>query len=232
MTELIAELASGHGGDMQIARDMIAAAADAGAHTIKVQTYTVARLNPHDPQAAWLTLTALSEFQHEQLIAACEARGVGFLSTPFDPDALALLRKLGCRRFKIASSEALRGWYDPQPGESWIISWPWGRTAANHRQIKATNLTAIPLYPTPLECVSQVPLLDGWSDHAEGLDACLYQMARGAKVIEAHLTIPGRSREKPWDKTPTDFQRLRRFAEAIETMQTGISETFRNRWTA
>lgn len=232
MTTLIAECATAHGGQIDVARDMIAAAADAGAQYVKFQAYTLARLNPNDPQADWLKAAALSEYHFAQLMAMCEVRGTGFLVTPFDEDALAMLRGLGVTRFKIASSEAERGWYDPQPGESWFISWPWGRTPGNRRQLRATNLTAIPLYPTPLECVAQAPLLDGWSDHTVGLDACLYQMARGARVIEAHLTIPGRSRQMVWDKTPEQFQQLARFAESVTTMQTGVCETFRTRWTA
>lgn len=245
---LIAELATGHGGDVSLAEDMICAAADAGADYAKIQTYSLERLNPADPQAAWLKQAHLDRAAHERLIKCCEQRGIRFLSTPFDVDALKLLRELRLREFKIASSESGRQWWQPQSDEGWFVSWPWGKKpesfgASSYTvarppgvytiyQVRFAHLTAIPVYPTPSECVAQAPLLDGWSDHCVGIDACKYQMARGAQVVEVHLTLPGRSRQMAFDKTPEQIRELRDWAEVCATFSTGVSATFRNRWTA
>src|SRR3990167_840792 len=102
--EIIAELATSHGGDVALAEDMIAAAADSGAHTVKIQSYTLARLNPTDPQREWLTRAYLTEAAHERLIKCCERHRVRFLSTPCDPESLEMLRRLGRQRFKVASN--------------------------------------------------------------------------------------------------------------------------------
>src|SRR3990167_1609115 len=102
--EIIAELATSHGGDVALAEDMIVAAADSGAHTVKIQSYTLARLNPTDPQREWLTKAHLNEAAHERLITCCQKHHVQFLSTPCDRDALLMLIRLKQGRMKIASS--------------------------------------------------------------------------------------------------------------------------------
>lgn len=235
---LCAELATGHGGDLALAGDMIRAAADAGCDLAKLQTYDLAKLNPSDPQRDWLIQSHLSEAAHEQLLKVGQQAGIEVFSTPFDRASLKMLQKLGMHRFKIASSEAERSWWRFD-GE-FIVSWPWGNKRAipypaigNTQEIWVVthHLTAIPLYPTPLECVERATLLDGWSDHAIGIDACLWAIAQGAQMIEAHLTIPG-ARCKPWDKSQAQFRQLRDFADSVSTMTTGVATQFRNRWTA
>lgn len=244
---IIAELSTNHGGDVSLAEDMIRAAADAGADYAKVQTYSLERLSPKDPQREWLMQSWLSPAAHERLLRVCETVGIQFLSTPFDYEALQMLRGLGLRTFKIASSESGQGWWEHTLVE-WIVSWPWGRTrpllpkryvdhdgdeAGTAPAVQpACNLTAIPLYPTPLECVERAPLLDGWSDHGEGLSACYRALALGAQVLEVHMALAGRGRLCAWDKSPTELRVLRKFAEDCCTMRTGVAERFRTRWSA
>jgi sialic acid synthase SpsE len=240
--EIIAEIATGHGGSVSLARDMIHAAAEAGADTVKLQSYTLSRLNPRDPQAAWLTQAHLDRQAHQVLMGAAQDAKVGFLSTPFDREAQRMLYDLGVRRFKIASSEAERTWW--RWGGEFLVSWPWGKkgyvahpyhqTGGDDRNfwVISQDLTAIPLYPTPLEAVGRAEMLDGWSDHCEGLSACYRALALGASVIEVHMALPGKSRHLPFDKTPDQIRQLRQFAEDCATMSTGVAERFRTRWSA
>ena len=230
MIELIAECATGHGGDLDIAADMVRAAADSGADWVKFQTYDLAKLNPGDPQKDWLTQAHLDKADHEFLIRLCEQVGIQFLSTPFDADSLQMLRDLGLTTFKIASSESGNGWYRRQgEDERWFVSLPWGKGPSHQSWV--TTLTAIPLYPTPPECVGQAELRDGWSDHTVGIEACQMALACGATVIEAHLTLGhGRGRQTAWDKSPREFRQVRDFADACDTMRSGVSTTFRRRW--
>jgi N,N'-diacetyllegionaminate synthase len=241
--EIIVELATSHGGDVSLACEMIHAAAEAGADTVKLQSYTLSRLNPRDSQAAWLTQAHLNKEAHAVLMGAAEDAKVGFLSTPCDPEALQMLRDLGLTRFKIASSEAHNEWWWG-PHEV-LVSWPWGQKGATSRVAQTgtsilttinttvmVHLTAIPLYPTPLEAVGRAPLLDGWSDHCEGLSACYRALALGVSVIEVHMALPGKSRHLPFDKTPDQIRQLRQFAEDCATMSTGVAERFRTRWSA
>ena len=242
MIEIVCECATGHGGDLDIAADMVRAAADSGADWVKFQTYDLAKLNPSDPQKDWLTQAHLDKADHEFLIRLCDQVGIKFLSTPFDAGSLQMLRDLGLTTFKVASSEAHSTWWNPQAGEQWMVSWPWGDSPAGEVRVRLERnigpaqyraLTAIPLYPTPLECVGQATLLDGWSDHTEGIAACQWALAQGACVIEAHLTLGhGRGRQTVWDKSPREFRQVRDFADSVETMRSGVGAVYRRRWSA
>ena len=230
--QIVAELATSHGGDIAVAEDMIRAAADAGADLVKLQTYSLERLNPRDPQAAWLRQSHLDEGRHAHLLGVAQRAGIELFSTPFDADSLAMLRRLGLKRFKVASSESGNDWWMPQNGEHWIVSYPWGNTLGCPDHLTSTDflqLTAIPLYPTPLECVDRARLLDGWSDHCEGIAACLWAIAQGAQMIEVHFWH-GESRHLSFDKSTEQVRQIRRFAEDCETMKSGVSQRFRDRW--
>lgn len=236
MTTIIAECATAHGGDVRLAQDMIRQAAEAGAHLVKFQSYSKASINPSDPQAAWLIQAHLDRDAHVALMETCRWAGVQFLSTPFDRESLQMLRDLGQTTFKIASTESGNDWWDPRAGEQWIISWPWGRgrgIGAKNMHVLA-HLTAIPLYPTPLEAVGRAELIGrpergGWSDHCEGIKACQWALAQGIDVLEVHFTIPG-ARVKVWDKSAADVRLLRDFADAMTTIRSGVGQVFRDRW--
>ena len=232
MTELIAELATAHGGDADLACDMVKAAADSGAHTVKIQSYTLQHLNPKDPQYAWLSQSVLDEKSHERIIKACADAKVGFLSTPFDRESLMMLLRLRQCRFKIASTQRVPTLV--RHDGYFVKSWPWGQRpdSALWPSCIEAHLTAIPLYPTPIEAVSAAPLLDGWSDHTCGTSVCKHMISKGAKIIEAHFCLPNRSRVMPWDKTPDQLREIRDWADTVETLQTGVSQQFRTRWSA
>lgn len=229
--ELIAELSTNHGGDVDLACDMVSAAADSGAHTVKIQSYTLSKLNPLDPQADWLRQAHLDQAAHERIMKACAAARVQFLSTAFDRDALLMLLELGQYRIKVASNQPV--WNTEADALVYFYkSWAWGRKPGSWLGHVEKHLTAIPLYPTPIEAVIAAPLLDGWSDHMIGTDVCKHMISKGASVIEAHFCLPDRGRRCAWDKTPAKFREMRNWADAVETMTTGVSQTFRDRWRA
>jgi sialic acid synthase SpsE len=215
---------------------MVRAAAAAGCDYAKVQSFSLARLNPADNQAEWLRQAHLDREDHERVMAACQEAGIAFLSTPFDADSLQMLRELGQTTFKIASSESGNNWWMPaETGrrliERWLISYPWGDapliTGSAHWM---TRLTAIPLYPCPLEAVGRAPMLDGYSDHTVGLTACQWAIANGVKVVEAHMALPDRGRRNTWDKLPEQMRQLREFSDEVLTMTSGVATRFRKRW--
>jgi sialic acid synthase SpsE len=238
-TRICAELATGHGGDMDVARAMIKAAAEAGCDAVKVQHYGV--VNPSDPQAAWLDKSRLSLTDIHWLSNEAGKRDLQFWVTPFSRESQRELYSLTSADIiiKIASTEAHRAWWhwDIEGHlHNFVVSWPWGerpKLSDHHFHLGATHLTAIPLYPAPLECVQRATLLDGYSDHAIGLAACQHMISQGAQWIEAHLTLgEGQSRVCVWDKHPDDFRKLREYADAVETMRTGVSQVYRDRWRA
>ena len=118
-TIIIAEAGVNHNGDMDIAKRLIDAAADAGVDYVKFQTFKTENLVSSDAPTAEYQKTAtnetsqfamlkrleLSETQHLELIDYCHQKGVKFLSTAFDLDSIDLLAKFDLDFWKIPSGE-------------------------------------------------------------------------------------------------------------------------------
>src|SRR5215211_2215321 len=119
---VIAEMSANHNGDLQRALDIVRAAADAGAHALKVQTYTADTMtvNVDHPRfkissghALWGDRHLYELFQeahlpwewHEEIFALGAELGIEVFSAPFDPTAVAMLEKLQAPAYKVASSE-------------------------------------------------------------------------------------------------------------------------------
>ncbi len=117
---IIAEAGVNHNGDLDIARELIDAAAHAGADAVKFQTFTAADLvRANTPKADYQQQTTgkdesqfdmirrleLDREAHQHLIDHCRKRDILFLSSPFDLDSIDLLAQLGLPLFKIPSGE-------------------------------------------------------------------------------------------------------------------------------
>ena len=108
-----------HNGDISLARQQIHAAAQAGADTVKFQSFSAEKLvvagtptaayqktNSGDTdQMAMLRRLELSEPMHRELAAFADSLGIEFMSTPFDEEAADMLVSLGVRRIKVPSGE-------------------------------------------------------------------------------------------------------------------------------
>lgn len=120
-TFIIAEAGVNHNGSMQLAKELIDAAASAGADAVKFQTFKADQLLLQDtPKAEYqiaqtpdstnqfdmLQKLELSLDDHYQLSQYCRSKKIQFLSTPFDLEsANVLLNQLKLRMIKIASGE-------------------------------------------------------------------------------------------------------------------------------
>jgi sialic acid synthase SpsE len=97
-TKLIAELSMNFMGDMELAEEMVAAAATAGADYIKFQTWKIDGLieGPWDKDGRReiYEKAELSEADHEHLKDICEANGAKFLTSVFSPDLLPMVSGL------------------------------------------------------------------------------------------------------------------------------------------
>ena len=121
-TIIIAEAGVNHNGDIELAKQLIDIAAEAGADYVKFQTfiaeklvtkkakkaqYQAANLNSSEEsdQLEMLKKLELSVHDHEVLIQHCKKKKIKFLSTGFDNDSLDFLKRLGMDFFKIPSGE-------------------------------------------------------------------------------------------------------------------------------
>ncbi len=119
----IAEMSGNHNGSLERALRLVDAAADAGAHALKIQTYTADTMTLDLPRGEFLVAddgtnpwggrTLYSLYQeahtpwewHPAIFERCRTRGLVGFSAPFDPTAVDFLETLDVPCYKIASFE-------------------------------------------------------------------------------------------------------------------------------
>ncbi|MEC9347184.1 MAG: N-acetylneuraminate synthase [Pseudomonadota bacterium] len=249
---VIAEAGVNHNGRLDLALDLVDAAAAAGADYVKFQTFDAAKLvtaaapkadyqarqtGAGESQRAMLERLQLSEADHRALMERCTARGIRFLSTPFDAGSLDLLaRTFALPVLKIGSGELTNGPFLldlARTGRDLILSTgmgtlaeveaalgvlAFGYLAPDDARPGPTAFAATLHDPaawatlrervTLLHCASDYPAAPaavnlkamdtmadafgipvGYSDHTLGSAVTLAAVARGAVMIEKHLTL-------------------------------------------
>ena len=123
-TLIIAEVGINHNGDPNLAKDIIAAAKEAGADIAKTHTYKAEEVmtgstplaeymrsgeaKASKPASSFLEMARkfeLSDSSTESLKAFAESIGIEFLSSPFDVPSVPYLWNLGVKRLKLPSGE-------------------------------------------------------------------------------------------------------------------------------
>lgn len=118
---IVAELSANHGHDIQIAKDTIKAAKNAGADAIKIQTYTPDTITIDCDNdyfqvkqgTVWDGTTFYELYKeaytpwewHQELFDYAREIGMTIFSSPFDKTAVDLLEELNTPIYKIASFE-------------------------------------------------------------------------------------------------------------------------------
>ncbi len=119
---IVAEISGNHNGSLDRALDIVRAAADAGAHAIKIQTYTADTITLDVDSPAfrisaghelWGSRTLYELYQeaytpwewHHPIFALAKELGMLAFSTPFDETAVDFLEGLDVPLYKIASLE-------------------------------------------------------------------------------------------------------------------------------
>ena len=119
---IIAEAGVNHNGSIEIARQMVDKAVEAGVDIIKFQTFKSEKLvsksarqaeyqkknigtKSDDSQLSMLKKLELSEQDHVELMAYCKQKGIKFFSTAFDMDSIEYLHSLNLGLWKIPSGE-------------------------------------------------------------------------------------------------------------------------------
>jgi len=119
-TLIIAEAGVNHNGDINLAKQLVDAAAKAGADFVKFQTFNAERLvtrnakkanyqnlttGGQETQYEMLSRLELNLEMHHELIEHCNSRGISFFSTGFDIESVDLLVNIGQDYIKIPSGE-------------------------------------------------------------------------------------------------------------------------------
>ncbi len=210
-TFIIAEAGSNHNKKLDQAKKLIDVAAISGADAVKFQLFKAEFL--YAPGYAAFKAVKDHELPREwlkELMDHADKKGIIFLATPFDHEAVDLLNKAGVAAFKIASSEAVNLPFLRQVASTQkpiILSTGMCNLADIYEALEVIEQTGnqqvillqcSALYPTgpgqvnlrtmdTLKEAFKVPV--GFSDHTLGILFPAVAVARGACVIEKHFTL-------------------------------------------
>jgi N,N'-diacetyllegionaminate synthase len=183
---------------------------------------------------------------HQELIAHCAKRGIGFFSTGFDIESIDMLIGLGQDHFKIPSGEITNLPYLRHIGrlnKNVIISTGMATLGdieaaldalekAGTERNKLTILHCTTEYPTPMHEVNlramqgmgaafQVPV--GYSDHTSGIEVAIAAVALGASVIEKHFTLD-RTLPGPDHQASLEPAELKAMVGAIRNIEQALGD--------
>ena len=201
-----------HFGDMDLAVRLVELAADAGADVFKTQVFDVEELIAAE-MPEWrerLRPRNLSLAQFQELKTLCDERGLLFMATAHNESRIPWLEALEVPAIKVGSGERGNPAYLRRLAElglPMIVSTGMYDEADVQEALEACAaggcdrvalLHCVTAYPTPEEEVN-LAAMDrlaelfegpvGYSDHTVDHLALLSAVARGAEVVEKHITI-------------------------------------------
>ncbi len=256
-TFVIAEAGVNHNGRLDMALELIDLAADAGVDAVKFQTFSADRLvSPHAPLAEYqvqnfpdartqldmLRNLELPRADYASLLARCRARGIMFLSTPFEEGSADFLESLDVPAFKISSGEVtnlpfLR--HVAGKGRPILLSTGMANlieVGAAVDTIRAAGNGALALF----HCTSDYPAAPadcnlramstmrdsfgcpvGYSDHTLGNEIAVAAVALGAELIERHITLD-KALPGPDHRASLDPAELKAMMDCIRNVESAI----------
>ncbi|MFH1593959.1 MAG: N-acetylneuraminate synthase [Candidatus Omnitrophota bacterium] len=258
---MIAEAGVNHNGSVKTAKRMVDVAARAGADAVKFQTfkaervasaaapkarYQKSRSGAKESQLDMLKRLELDVKTHRELIGHCKARGIEFLSSPFDLESVELLKDLKLKRLKIPSGELTNLPYLKKVGslrKEIILSTGMANLSdidsavnilveSGTSKEKITVLHCNTAYPTPYEDANLKAMLTikdvlnvkiGYSDHTSGIEAAVAAVALGASIIEKHFTL-NKNAKGPDHKASVEPGELKRMISAIRNVERALGD--------
>jgi len=237
---VIAEVGINHEGDPVLAKEMIAAAWEAGADAVKIQSFVTRDfLHPSHPGYQYDIDAELTRDQERQLWDFARARGINLFSTPEEHGSLEFIRGQNPNLVKIAAMDfnyqelvsAAAGLMKPiilssgMSGlEETLSAVRWVLEAGNPDPVV---LHCVSLYPAPCETLNLRAIAQlkqalgcpvGFSDHTLGIHLPLAAVALGANVVEKHFTLdknmPGPDHKCSMD--PSDLREMIRQIRELE----------------
>lgn len=242
-TAVVAEVGLNHGGDVEVAWEMIQSAHRHGADFVKLQSFDTAKLlHPSLDYYEATRALELSRSAQESLFVRARSESIALVTTPFDTPSLELAEAFNPPFHKVASMDV-----DNMPlltrvaetGRPVIVSCG---MASNEEIADVVNvmsacgndklvlLHCVSDYPAEERSLNlaMIPFLQdrfhtfvGLSDHTVGLTGAHVASSLGAAVVEKHFTLdrslaasmPAADHELSME--PEELGALRRFFESV-----------------
>lgn len=257
---IIAEAGVNHNGSLEQAKKLIDVAAEAGADAVKFQTFVPENLvsryaekagyqkettDNTESQLEMLRKLVLKKEWHQVLIDYAEAKGIQFISTPFDFESIDFLAGLDLPFYKIPSGEITNLPYLEKVGrigKPVILSTGMSTLEEVSEALDILRANGCPKvsvlhcntqYPTPYEDVN-LAVMDslrkelgvevGYSDHTLGIEVSIAAAAMGATIIEKHFTLD-KSMDGPDHRASLEPEELSAMVRAIRNIERAIGST-------
>jgi len=262
---VIAEAGVNHNGSVERALQLVDAAADSGADAVKFQTFRAEALvgagvekaayqqaaTGGGDQLEMLRALELDADAHVALLRRCAERGIEFMSTPFDEQALDFLVGLGMRRVKIPSGELTNRPFLRRIAATGLplilstgmgtldevreaLDWIRGGRPAQWSTVSGdvTVLHCTSSYPAAFEDVNLLAMRTiaerlgvavGYSDHTLGVEVATAAVALGAVVIEKHFTLD-RSLPGPDHAASLEVAELAAMVRSIRAVEAALGD--------
>jgi len=254
---VIAEIGSNFDGSMERAKMLINLAKDCGADAVKFQCFTPDKIISKEGfdklrmgfQAKWeksvYEVYKSAEFSrewHDELFDYVNKKGLHFLSSPYDQEAVDILDDLGVPAFKIGSGDIT--WHDmlryiAKKEKPIILATGASTIAEVDEAIKAIRsegnndivlLQCVTNYPSHFEhsniqaMKAMGELFDviiGYSDHTPGIIVSLGAVSLGACVIEKHFT-DDKTRKGPDHPFAMDAKEFKDMVDSIRILEKAL----------
>lgn len=257
---LIAAIGSNHDGQLERAFSLIDRAADAGADAVRFQSFRPASLLARRwprPDGGWRAAEGFPVLErlmvpndwHPLLRDRARARGIAFLSTPFDESRASLLAALGVPGFKISSGDLTHlpllrrvasygrpivlstGLATPVEIEAAVEAIAAGAGAPGRRPpivlLHCVSLMPLAAGDANLRALATMRLrhgcLVGWSDHSPGHTLALGAITLGACIVEKHFTDDA-GRHGPDHAGAMEPAAWRAMVTAIRELEQGLGD--------
>ena len=216
---IISEIGNNHNGSIDLAKELINQAVDAGADCVKFQMRNMKKLyrfrnDEAEDLGAQYTFDLLDKFQLKndeliQLFDYCKSVGTIPLCTPWDEDSLSVLENYGMPAYKVASADMTNHIFLEELIETrkpLIISTGMStekdivetiafleRKNATYMMLHCNSTYPAPFSDINLSYMKRLKKLSnnvvGYSGHERGTAVSIAAVALGAKVVERHFTL-------------------------------------------
>jgi N-acetylneuraminate synthase len=242
---VIAEIGLNHNGDVELAKQLIDVAADAGAQAVKFQKRTPHISTPEHMKSQpretpWGTMTYLEyryrvEFDRDQYIEIGDyatLRGLDWFASPWDETAVEFLEELGVEALAATGKPIIlsTGMSTLEQIDRAVQVFDRDRLIILH----ATSTYPLPpeeanlrMIPTLRERYQGVPI--GYSGHERGLQISIAAVALGAVAVERHITLDRTmwGSDHAASLEPVGFEHLVRDIRVVgEAMGDGVKRIF------
>ena len=207
---VIAEIGINHGGSKINCKKLIKKAHECGADAVKLQIANPEESYSRDHSSYKAFKNKyLSDKTLSYLISYAESLNLALFATPGDFTSLKRISKLRMPAIKISSGlltnlplikEASKKKIPIiiSTGMAYEKEIDDAITICKKKNNKIALLKCTSIYPAPIDTLNlkaidrlkkkyNIPV--GYSDHAAGIDACIYAVAAGASIIEKHFTL-------------------------------------------